>query len=375
MSLHMRTALPPRPAFRLRSSFALASLLLLAFAGLARCAGGVLVGDRLSISVYNHPELSLSVDVAQDGAIRLPLAGRIEAAGKTPERLAEELGDSMQKAGIPDAFVTVVVSRYAPRLAYLLGDVGGGGRSFPIPPTGGLTALQAICAAGGFPRGTDLHRVAVLRTNGAGTERLEVDAIGFVNAAAGARDVLLQPDDVVVVPHARPITVLGLVRSPGTFDVDTSKPLLCSQAIGLAGGLGDGALSTAVTILRQTAEGKPERISVNLEAALDGDFEQDVAILPGDMIVVKAVDRIYVCGQVKSPGAIDPKSDRRLTLMRAITLCGGFTDIANPRRVALVRGDKTTDVDLRNVLLDNDKTANDLPLQPGDMVFVRESIW
>jgi polysaccharide biosynthesis/export protein len=337
--------------------------------------GSLIPGDLLAISVYNHPELEITVHVAQNRTIRMPLAGQVDTTGLNPQTLAESLGKTLQKAGITDAFVTVLVT-YTSRVAYVIGEVGsGGGMAFPIPPVGSLSAMQTVIAAGGFSEQADLRKVAVLRTVEKATKRLPVDAVGFINAEAGVVTVPLQPGDVVVVPRAQPVTVLGMVAAPGTFPVDTAKPLLCSQVIGSAGGFKKGALREQVLVLRRTPEGELARLVVNVDAALNGSAEDDIALFPGDTLIVKQVHRIYVCGEVESPGALDPDPDMPLSMMRAIILSGGFTDIANQRKVALVRDGKSTDVDLRNVLLDSDKVAGDPLLKPGDMVFVRESLW
>lgn len=332
-------------------------------------------GDLLAISVYNHPELEISARIAHSGAIRVPLAGRVEAAGMSPHELADRLGKAWQERGIADAFVTILVSEYTPRRAYVLGQVSGGGKNFDIPPVGSLTAMQAITAAGGFSDRADLRRVAVLRKTGDTTKRLPVDAIGFVEANEGAVDVTLLPGDIVVVPRALPVTILGMVGSPGTIEIDTAREVLCTQAIGFAGGLQKGALREAVIVLRQIPGSEPSRLVVNVGAALGGSFADDIPVLPGDVIVVKGVDQVYVAGAVGSPGAIDFDSDISLTVMRAITLRGGFSSIANQRRVVLVRDSTTTEMDLRDVLVNADRTGNDLELKPGDMVFVRESLW
>jgi polysaccharide biosynthesis/export protein len=369
------TTKTPQSAFpRLWQSALLSVAFLLSFTPLTHAGEGesLMPGDVLGISVYNHPELQISVPVAPNRTIRMPLAGQVDTTGLSPQALAESLGKTLQEAGITDAFVTVLVT-YTPRMAYVLS--GGKGQAFDIPPVGSLSAMQAIIAAGGFSEQADLRKVAVLRTVDKATKRLPVDAVGFINAQAGVVAVPLQPGDMVVVPRAQPVTVLGMVAGPGTFPVDTAKPLLCSQMIGSAGGFQKGALREQVLVLRRTPEGKLARLVVNVDAALNGSAEDDIALFPGDTLIVKQVDRIYICGEVRSPGAFDPDPDMPLSMMRAIINSGGFTDTANQRKVALIRDGKSTDVDLRNVLLDSDKVAGDPLLKPGDMVFVRESLW
>jgi protein involved in polysaccharide export with SLBB domain len=79
-----------------------------------------------------------------------------------------------------------------------------------------------------------------------------------------------------------------------------------------------------------------------------------------------------VLGQVKDPGSYGFKE--RLTLVQAISLAGGLTAVASRRKVKLIRetanGRETFEIDLRRIL---DSKQEDLPLEPGDVVFVPES--
>lgn len=81
---------------------------------------------------------------------------------------------------------------------------------------------------------------------------------------------------------------------------------------------------------------------------------------------------VSVLGQVKEPGSYPFKE--RLTLVQAISLAGGMNPLAQPRRVKLIReteqGRQTYEIDVGRIL---ESRAEDLPLEPGDIVFVPES--
>lgn len=81
---------------------------------------------------------------------------------------------------------------------------------------------------------------------------------------------------------------------------------------------------------------------------------------------------VSVLGQVNEPGSFPFKE--RLTLVQAISLAGGFNPLAQTRKVQLTRetaqGRETYVIDAREILEDN---KADLPLLPGDIVFVPES--
>ena len=48
--------------------------------------------DVLAINVWKEAEISRSIPVRSDGRISLPLIGEVQAAGRTPRQLQEEIG-------------------------------------------------------------------------------------------------------------------------------------------------------------------------------------------------------------------------------------------------------------------------------------------
>lgn len=87
---------------------------------------------------------------------------------------------------------------------------------------------------------------------------------------------------------------------------------------------------------------------------------------------------VYVLGQVSKPSAIQIPPERPLTVLEAITSVGGFTDIANASKVRVLRVEngkqKTIDVDVSQITKQGKKNL-DISLQPGDVVFVPQSMF
>ena len=77
---------------------------------------------------------------------------------------------------------------------------------------------------------------------------------------------------------------------------------------------------------------------------------------------------VNVGGEVKSPGRINYTPD--LTLMSAINAAGGPTEFANSRKVRLIRGKEVMVIDTKKILSD---PSLDLPVKPGDQIFVDQS--
>ena len=99
----------------------------------------------IEVVVWHEPELTRVVPVRPDGKISLPLAGEMEAAGKTPAELQQGL---TKKLGpfIQDASVAVLVREINGPRVYVLGEVTRPG-GFPL--RGPMTVVQAIALAGG----------------------------------------------------------------------------------------------------------------------------------------------------------------------------------------------------------------------------------
>ena len=68
----------------------------------------ICTGDVVEISIYQHPELSKTVVVTQEGNIALPSVKAVKAVGQSPMALASLLRDKLQSV-VPDAQVTIIV--------------------------------------------------------------------------------------------------------------------------------------------------------------------------------------------------------------------------------------------------------------------------
>jgi len=101
--------------------------------------------DVLEVVVWHEPELTRVVPVRPDGKISLPLAGEIEAAGKTPAELQSGLTKALSPF-IQDAAVAVLVREINGARVFVLGEVTRPG-GFPL--RGPMSVVQAIAVAGG----------------------------------------------------------------------------------------------------------------------------------------------------------------------------------------------------------------------------------
>ena len=154
-------------------------------------------GDVLSINVWKEPDLSKSIPVRSDGKISLPLAGEVQAAGRTPLKLEQDIAEKL-KNYISEPDVTVIVQQINSQKFNILGQVVRPG-SYLL--TSAATVLDAIAIAGGFRDFAKKKSIYVLRQNADGTQtRLPFNYKEVIKGQNLPQNVKLQPADTIVVP-------------------------------------------------------------------------------------------------------------------------------------------------------------------------------
>ncbi len=117
--------------------------------------------DSIAVTVFQEPDLSMKeVAVDASGAIVLPLAGKLQAGGKTPIELAAEISKKLNQRFIVDPQVTVQVVSSASQRVTVSGAVTDAG-VFEIK--GSTTLLDAIAMAKGVTRVARLNNAVVFR--------------------------------------------------------------------------------------------------------------------------------------------------------------------------------------------------------------------
>ncbi len=150
--------------------------------------------DVLQITVWKEPTLSGTFPVRPDGMISMVLLGDVRAAGLTPQQLTGNLTAEYKKY-IQDPLVTVGVQNVNSQHIYMVGEIGHVG---PIPLLPGMTMLQAIASAGGLTPYAHKTRIYILRGPQGKQQKIRFN---YKAALRGDnQDVVLQPNDTVVVP-------------------------------------------------------------------------------------------------------------------------------------------------------------------------------
>jgi polysaccharide biosynthesis/export protein len=153
--------------------------------------------DVLDVSVWNQPNLSFKgLPVRPDGKISLPLINDVQAAGLTAMQLGQSITQKL-KSYVKDPLVTVVVTGVNSQRYYVLGEVGHAG-VFPLLP--GLTALQALSAAGGFSQFANPKKIYILRDVNGKEVKFPFNYKDVIKGKNLQQNIFLKPGDEIVVP-------------------------------------------------------------------------------------------------------------------------------------------------------------------------------
>ena len=166
--------------------------------GIKPADGGFVIGaeDLLVINVWKEPDISRSIPVRSDGKISLPLIGEVEASGKTPHKLEQEIASKLQNY-ISEPEVTVIVQEIRSQRFNILGQVAKPG-SYLL--SNSVTVLDAIAVAGGFRDFAKKKSIYVLRQNSdGGQERLPFNYNEVIKGKKPEQNVRLKPRDTIVV--------------------------------------------------------------------------------------------------------------------------------------------------------------------------------
>lgn len=172
--------------------------------------------------------------------------------------------------------------------------------------------------------------------------------------------------DVFISEHrSKKAIILGQIRNPGQYELRGKITFL--EFISKAGGLTAEAGSTA-TIKRISSAGKnKDRIVLDLEKLIkQGDTSLNIAIQDNDSIYIAKAKTYYVSGEVKKPDSYKFESD--LTVIKAITMAGGFSKIAAKNKVQIIRKVNNEKRIFENVNMDE-------PVFPDDVIVVPESFF
>ncbi|HEV7747329.1 MAG TPA: polysaccharide biosynthesis/export family protein [Pyrinomonadaceae bacterium] len=248
-------------------------------------------GDVLDIRILNRPNLSReAVRVEGNGVIRMPLIDdEIQAACKTEGELSREIAEKYTKF-YRKPQVDVFIKEYHSRQVAVIGAVNEQSR-FELQRRVRLLELLSYAKGTAPKAGQTINVVHSPRAYACQKGEVPGEATGF--SSYKLSDTLLgdpranpyiEPGDIVTVPEANLIYVVGNVYTPLTIPL--KEPITLSRAVAMAGGVKQDSKKDQVRIVRQeTATGTSREILVDL-TAIEKKRAEDVALLPNDIIDV-----------------------------------------------------------------------------------------
>jgi polysaccharide export outer membrane protein len=238
-------------------------------------------GDVVRIEVFGEPDLATTARITSAQAIAFPLIDTVEVAGRSIEELQSDIRRRLEDGFIRHAPVTVSVIEFGPRLVYVMGSVTNQ-NPVSLAPFTDTTAMQAIGKAGGTLPNANLSAAVVVRDDPKHPgQKLRLPISANVSDAL-AKDVVLEPGDMIVVPPLDRIYVTGRVRTSGALNLPGEEKLTVSKAISLAGGFDTYAKQTQVLLIRT---GEPVR-TIDVQALLSAGRGDDPILQPGDIVRV-----------------------------------------------------------------------------------------
>ena len=139
-----------------------------------------------------------------------------------------------------------------------------------------LPLLVSCGKSGGGPQAPPPPQVSVAQVN----------LKDILEAKNPLENILIRPEDVITVPRAQSVYLMGEVQKPGVYVLRERQSVSVLMALSMAGGMSHSAGGKKAKILRVVAANQERsEIPINLNKILAG-TDNDVPLLPDDILFV-----------------------------------------------------------------------------------------
>ena len=264
--------------------------------------------DQIVIQVSDVPDISGKPQrLDPNGDIRLPMVGRVHAAGMTLEQFEADLSSRL-KVYLQNPDVAVTVTEFKSQPVSVIGAVATSGVH---QLEGRKTLIEMLSLAGGVsPEAGPTVRIArrldwgpiplpeAAADPSGGFSIAEVDLRSLLDGTSPDKNIVIRPHDVISIPRAQVVFVIGEVGRPGPVALSASNTVSVIEAVSSAGGILRTAASSKSRILRRGAgTQKRTEVNVDLKQMMQGKAD-DLSLEAGDILVVpgsssnRAVNRV-----------------------------------------------------------------------------------
>ena len=216
--------------------------------------------DQVTVSVSDVEEFTgrpIRIDIK--GNINLPMAGRVHAAGLTADQLETDIAEHLKRF-LVDPEVIVSVAEFRSQPISVLGAVGNPGIH---QVQGRKNLFEVLSLAGGLrsdagntvniTRDLKWGRIPLPNAKDDPTGKFSVASVSVktvMNAKDPAQNIAIKPGDVISIPRADVIYIIGAVHKPGGFVLGEKESLSALELMSLAEGLERTAAPQKARVMR-----------------------------------------------------------------------------------------------------------------------------
>ena len=158
-------------------------------------------GDLIEVDVFQEPDLTSNLRVANDGSVVFPLIDRVNVGGLTPAAAGKIIQRLLNKDYLVNPQVSLRVIEYAQRSFTVLGEVQKPG-SYDMPNRATVTLLDAIGMAGGYTRVANPSSVTVKRRVKDEEVIYRLNAKRMAATSGPTSSFEVQPSDIITVSES-----------------------------------------------------------------------------------------------------------------------------------------------------------------------------
>jgi polysaccharide biosynthesis/export protein len=251
--------------------------------------------DVITIQSLDAEEISKTISIDATGFINLPLVGRLRAAGMTSLELEAQL-NVLLKPFVKAPHNVVTITEFRSQPVSMLGFVN---TPQILQVQGRKTILEVLSQAGGVrPEAGAVAKITrqieygKIPLPGATTDPsgkfsvADLHLKALMEGRSPEQNILVRPHDVISVPKAEVLYVIGEVRKAGGFVLSDRRRTTVIEALAMAEGMLPEANRKKAELLR-LVPGKDDRdkLELRLDKILSGK-EKDIALQAEDILII-----------------------------------------------------------------------------------------
>jgi polysaccharide export outer membrane protein len=332
------------------------------------------IGDSINIVVLDNNQLNTVATVGVDGTITFPFLGHVYVKGKSTIDIEKDIVERLKEGFIKYPVVSVALNKGETRSLFTYGQIKMTGRFYFEEQ---LTVLEALSLRGGIIENGRYGRVKVkrIKEDGQGYREIEIDMEGLKEGAM-TEEMLLQPDDILIVEKNKTFFINGEVTTPG--EQVLRKDMTVERALSIAGGINENGRYGRVKVKRIKEDGQGDReIEIDMEGLKEGAMTGEMLLQPDDVLIVDKNEKFYIYGEMNKVGEFVLEKD--MTAFKALTIAGGFTKWGSPDKVKILRRSKEDNDKVEIIKLDlnaiiKGMLSKDIILKPEDIIIVSSGL-